>query len=455
MLVAGVVVALAILPLLGYFVARPMKSVIPLYALSVPVGDAIRVPVPLPAPFDTVSSMLGGLALAAIVTHLVVYRDARVPTLPVAAWIAFLSWAIATVLWAIGPYDAINTLTIAIPLILLMVGASLLPWQRSDLALLKTAIVVSGIVVAAYALSILLTGQELPTHGVGVRFSVVSDPEETDPNLLAASLLLPFALALELALTKSPTKSQWRVPRVLGTAGSLLCPIAIVLTGSRGGLISAAAVLVLTAYFCARIPQLRGMVVRMVVSIVLLIMVLAYLYQVVEYVAPGFRDSIASFDPIARLTAPESSGRVQIWSTGYLACKEYCDYGAGIGNFNNAYQEFYPYSGVLGNIGLARPAHNTYLQLVVETGIVGLALFIVALLVEWRSLTVPQVVALAPSLKATMAAILVAEFFLTAVWFKFFWLVFIVARATERAAGAEGLDLSVLGWAKARRYATR
>lgn len=427
-------IALAMLPLLSYFVARPAGSIIPLYALSVPMGDAVSLPVPLPPPFDTLSSFFGAMALASCAAHFLLYPEARVPSLPIVAWLALLAWAFASTFWALQAPDSLSTLAVATPLILLMLVVSVVPWRKSDLNLLRVSIVLSGIIVGLYALFLLGSGQELPTHGEGTRFSVVSNPGETDPNLLAASLLLPFALSLGLALGRPSSYRYARSSRALGTVGSFLCPLVILLTGSRGGLISAAVLLVTCAYFYARIPELRQMVMRMIYIIALLLVLAVYAYQIAEFVSPGMGEKIATFPPVQRITLPQSSGRVQIWATGYLACTEYCDFGAGIGNFSAAYQLFYPYSGESGNIGLTRPAHNTYLQLIVETGAIGLTLLLVALVVEWRSIATRSVLTIGPSLKAAMIALLVAEFFLTAIWFKFFWLLFIVVRAEERAA---------------------
>jgi O-antigen ligase len=434
-LVVLVLLGLSAVPILGFFIARPTKSIIPLYALSLPVGNAVELRVELPSPFDTLSSLLGGLVLACCLAHLALYRDGRIPSLAVAAWLAFLGWALATTLWALEPSGSFKTLSVALPLVLLLLVVSFLPWTKSDVDLLRIAIVVSGAIVGSRALFSIVTGAPLPTHGIGEgqRFSVISNPEDADPNILAATLLLPLALSLELAITGGGRSRGSALRRLLGASGILFSAVAIVLTGSRGGVISAVIVLVLSLYFSARIPELRRKVLRTIAAMALFVFVSVSVYYVAESLAPGSGQIITSLSPIERLANPESSGRISIWTTGYMACKEYCDSGAGIGNFDNAYQLFYPYSGATGNIGLQRPAHNMFLQLVVETGSVGIVLLIVALVLEWRTASSLTVSRLIPSLKAAMAGVLVSELFLTAIWFKFFWLVFICARAAEGA----------------------
>jgi O-antigen ligase len=140
--------------------------------------------------------------------------------------------------------------------------------------------------------------------------------------------------------------------------------------------------------------------------------------------------------PVQRLinVQADPSGRAEIWQAGILACENHCALGVGIDNFADIYNEVYPFSGAKRNVGFNRVAHNLYLALVVETGLVGLTLFGVGLAAEWAGLSSRRMMTLAPSLKPLLIGLLVANIFLSAVWFKYFWLVFTMIRVAEASA---------------------
>ena len=89
------------------------------------------------------------------------------------------------------------------------------------------------------------------------------------------------------------------------------------------------------------------------------------------------------------------------------------------------------------NVGLERPGHNLYLEIGVETGVVGLVLFALAIASEWRTLRRRRWFPLAAGLAATVVALLVADVFEGFLWFKHAWLPFMVIRVFEAAADAE------------------
>lgn len=225
----------------------------------------------------------------------------------------------------------------------------------------------------------------------------------------------------------------------IGGAGLLLTSIAIALTASRGGLISSVVVVGLTLYFCTRIPahkaNTRGVFPRLGASLVALI---AVLFVVTNF---GLLSSSiqATIDrSVQRIVETDnSSGRTEIWASGLIACRTHCLLGAGFGGFESVYDDAQAFSGTLRDVGLNRPAHNVYLGIVVETGILGLALLAVALALEWRTLSSAKLRYLTPALRAALLGLLVASVFLSAIWYKYFWLVFVAIRAAEGASARE------------------
>jgi O-antigen ligase len=423
-------------------VARPARTILPLYAGMVPVGSVVTLPLPLPPPFNTLSSLLGAVVMIAGVAHVILYRRGRIPTLPVAAWIAFLAWATLTTFWAIEWQAAFKISLIAIPLVLLMVVVAVLPADDIDLDLLRLALIVGGAVVGAYALILVLTGSPLPTHGTGERFSIAQQQEDTNPNQLAATLLLPMILSIDRTIEGGARWWRPHVWRMIGAVGTVLSICAIVLSGSRGGALAAVIAFGLTPlYWWKRRPDARRGVRRMLLGTFAFILIFVATVAIVVTISPEGRIAgVLSSDPIERLLHSETgtSGRTEIWGTGYLACRSQCAWGAGFDNFPILYSEIFPFSAAARNVGLDRPAHNVYLELAVETGFIGVTLFGLALIAEFATLRSKAVRTIAPSLTVAILVLLFANFFEGQIWFKYFWIVFVLIRVSEASIDPAG-----------------
>jgi putative inorganic carbon (hco3(-)) transporter len=428
-LVALVVLTLA--PLGYFFVASPLRTILPVYAAILPIGSALKLSIPLPSPFNTVSSVLGMVVVVCLLLHLVLYRRFTSPGLQPAVWLLFLSWQALTVFWAVDAGVATSGIVIAAPLVLMVVLIGFTSASDHDLAVLKLAIVLSGAIVGLFALFLIATGKPLPTHGVSQRFSIVANPQDTDPNILAASLQLPLALSLELILVgQRRWLSSWAW-RAVGVVTVALCLTAILLTGSRGGTLAALVTFGLVLFYANRIPGVKRIargIVAAGVAILSLLGLIAFL--TLRFMPQSPLEGVLSADVVHRLTSESSSGRAQIWTTGLLACERDCAWGAGLENFPIVYNQQQAFSAVTKNVGANRPAHDVYLQLAVESGVVGLTLFLLAVLAEWLALAKPEMRMLGVALKPALAGLLVANMFLSAIWFKYFWLVFIVTGVT-------------------------
>jgi hypothetical protein len=440
MILALVVLAMVSLIAMIGCVVRPTRTILPLYAAMVPVGSVVKLPLPLPAPFNTLSSWLGAVVIIAGASHLILYRRGRVPTVPTAAWVAFLAWTTLTTFWAMEWRAAFNMSLIATPLIVLMVIVAVLPADDVDLDLLRVALIVGGAVVGAYALILVLSGSPLPVHGTGERFSLAQRQEDTNPNQLAATLLLPMILSMDRIIEGGTRWWSSRAWRALGAVGAALSISAIVLSGSRGGVLAAIIAFVLTPlYWWRRRPETRPWVRRMLMGTACFALVLCAAVAFAVTVAPQGRVAqLLTSDPVERLIHPEigTSGRTEIWGTGYLACRSHCAWGAGFDNFPTLYSEIFPFSAAARNVGLERPAHNVYLELAVETGFVGVTLFILAVLAEFMTLRSKPMTRIAPSLTVAVLVLLFANIFEGQIWFKYFWIVFVLIRVSEASIDA-------------------
>src|SRR5262245_19154287 len=119
----------------------PLATLVPAYALLVPVAGVVRLPVPLPSPFDTLSSIVGGMAIVAITWHLVRGRRMLRPSGATILWITFLGWATLSVWWSITPSDSLQTAQVAGSLVVLLVLVSITPTEASHLHRLRVALV--------------------------------------------------------------------------------------------------------------------------------------------------------------------------------------------------------------------------------------------------------------------------------------------------------------------------
>jgi O-antigen ligase len=223
---------------------------------------------------------------------------------------------------------------------------------------------------------------------------------------------------------------------LIGLAGAFLSTLAIVFTGSRGGLLAALVGFVVVLVSCRRRPDARSMVRRVTLAILASAGAIVVITATGTVISPGGAVArLTSSDAIKRIFTVQngSSGRLDIWRAGQLACEEYCGVGAGLGNFPDAYNQAFVFSGATKNVGANRPAHNIYLEMAVDAGVPGLVLLVLALLAEWRAIGGPGVRQVEPALKGVLVSILVANFFLSAIWFKYFFLVFVLVRIAEAA----------------------
>jgi hypothetical protein len=438
----GAVLLLCSPPLAKIVVAHPGRTILPVYAGTLPIASAVNLPIPLPTPFDTASSLLGGFTVIACVLHLCLYRSGRVPTVPVAAWTLFLAWSTLTTFWALNVNAALRAVVIAVPLMVLMFLVGVLSPREIDLDLLRLAIVLGGAAVGAYATFLLVTGAGFPAHSVDQRFSLAASAQDTNPNILAATLLLPYVLSLERVVFGA---SRWWRPttwRLISAGACCLTFVAIVLTASRGGIATAVVLTVATLYFATRVGGGAVLVARTIAGFLVACLVVGLAVFITVTIGPQrfvqrLETRLVS-GPIQRIARRQvdASGRSEIWRTGVLACQAYCAGGAALGNFGDAYSLFYPFADLDRDVGSSRPAHNMYLSLAVEVGAVGLTILGLALVTEWRTLSSRKMQLVAPGLKAGLLGILVVNIFEGAVWFKYFWLVFVLIRAAEGAVAA-------------------
>jgi O-antigen ligase len=397
----AVLAAVAAAPLLVAYVIAcvrdPLRYALPPYLVSLPFSSLVAV---APGPFGSVSSLLGLLLGATLLIQLITTRRS-VPRLPlvVPVWLGFLAWCGLTAYWSIAPVETANRFGLLASLVLLFVALALTRFDRRAIRRFENAILLGSVVVVLYGLVQLVFLGGFPTPDGGApRFG----GDLLGPNNQAAALLLPIAIATGRALKGSLGS------RLVHAAVLLLFLFGVFMTGSRGGLL--ATVVTLVAVLCFE-PTRRAAALSLAAAATVLI-------AIVLVVNPGGVGQRQIED------GTDASGRAEIWAIGLHACPVHCLAGAGWGSFPTVYAQQraeVPQARVLDR-GTAFEAHNVYLLVAVETGVVGFLFVTLGLgLALTGGLRLPAGLRGPPV--AAMIGTLVSSFFLSDLEYKFFWAV--------------------------------
>jgi len=300
-------------------------------------------------------------------------------------------WSALTVMWSVNPSHSQDVLITVFGLTLLAVALSINRLSDDELAFLREIIVVGGALVALSGLYAYFSGrfevdESAPSMmgrlggGIGLGWWV-------NPNGLTASMLLPFAFSLYGIVA-----SRSLVHRAWSYAAFTAMFLAAVLGQSRSGILGMVVVLMLVTWRFKRT--------RLGIWAILAVVVIAG-WEVLEAL-------------IGRFTGKDFSsggGRWPIWEAGLEGLKSSWTVGDGLGTFRSTYKA---------------DAHNIYLQLGIEVGIVGLALFLAAVLSLLKGLRSIRSQAPGPMpavyLEAALVGLLSYGFFHGVLVEKFFWL---------------------------------
>jgi O-antigen ligase len=345
---------------------------------------------------------------------------------PVMLWVAvaFLAWAALSLVWAEDSRAALTSVGRYVPNVLLLVIVYSALRTSRDAPWPFAAFVAGAGISAAYGL---------------VAAPDVSDSAELDrvtgtvgdPNELAALLVVGLILGAALAV---PAR---RAPalRLLAAGAAGLCALGLLLSLSRGGLV-ALAVALAASFFVAGRWRRRMAAVGLVVVLGTVIFYLAF-------VSPESRD---------RLTAGGGgTGRTDIWTVGWRMVEAQPLTGVGAGNFQTASIHYVLRPGALPRDDLIVErrlvAHNTYLHVLTELGVVGLALFMAIIVFSLQcALRAAHLFSrrrdvgmevLSRALVVSLVGILAADFFVSAQFSKQLWLLIALGPALLGVAQRE------------------
>jgi O-antigen ligase len=348
----------------------------------------------------SITWVLGILAGMAVLGTMIVRGRFRRPPKSVLWWSLLVLWATVSTAWAMDPDIALKRLPTIFSLFLLFLICACTRFEQRELNVVALLSIAGGCAAAIYTCFL------APGAAGGIatlRNSLAWGDRQADPNGFAESLLVPLALSMGgFVLLRN------RHARAIMLVAFGLISYAVLLTMSRGALV---ALLVMTIVYVWNMPQKLSR--RLLIPAAFLgVAVLMMLNAIVARFALAIQTG--------------GAGRLDIWTAGFHAIKEHGLIGAGLDNFPLAYSEVAGYASEFR--GIARAAHNIFLNIWVELGVPGLLLFVTAMAYQLRvgkralRAKIDQFSAPILMCQATCWSVLTAGLFLDIVWRKTFWL---------------------------------
>jgi O-antigen ligase len=345
------VLVLAAITAVAFAIVLPVETSLGMFAVLVPFDQVLA----LGNSGVTFTWVAGAFAGATLVLYGVVSGRFKLPPRGGLCWGLFVLWTATSIVWAIDPATSLKRLPTIATLFALYIVATSFRVTRRELSRIVLLSVAGGAVAAS--LIILQFTNHISIEG---RASLVVGNLESNPNDLAFSLLLPFSLALGGVLSEVSL-----LKRTTLLAALALMATSILLVMSRGSLVALAAIVLVCLF---RVGVRKRTLIPILVLAIPLLFVPGLFYQRLEQAFAG-----------------RGTGRYDIWLAGLEIVKRYPVIGVGLENFPVAYQKVAGYAHVFPSHGYVREAHNMYLQVCAETGMIGFALFIAAIWSQMKS----------------------------------------------------------------------
>ena len=310
-----------------------------LLVFTIPWENAIVLP-----GTGTVTRVLGAAALGAGIFQAIIRGRVRPPGWFLLAVTLFVAWAGVTLFWSMDPEESRRRVQTYVQLAVM----AWLIWELADSDERQTSLMQAYILgcwcIAGATIWSYVTG----AAGLESRYTAAEGFNEND---VALTLVLGIPMAWYLAVTRPGWVSRW-----FDRAYVPVSLIALLLTASRGGLIAALVGLTIIPLSIGRLDWRS--------KLVLSLIVVASAWAIATVIPP------TSWQRLATTQSELSSGSIGfrkiIWIAGLNVAFAHPAFGVGAGAFSTSVAP-----------ELARPfaAHNAFLAVLVEQGVVGLALF--------------------------------------------------------------------------------
>jgi O-antigen ligase len=343
----------------------------------------------------------------------------------IASMVAFVGWSAISMLWASDPGVTLTTAyrdalqMLVVPIVYSAVRS------RQDIVKLVVGYLIGATVSVIYGFVFSAPQTTISKQDVGRLVGSLGEANQAATVLVAA-----MALAVGLAII---SRRSTRL-RTLALLGGILAPIGLIQTLSRGGLIAAGVVLLVSTVVGGR---WRGRAAR--VALVAVVGITAYFL----FLAPA-----AS---VKRVTMSTTNGRNDVWIVGWRMFTARPAIGVGAGNFPLVSSRYLQRPGLITSASdfLVAPkiAHNTYLEQLSELGVLGLltllGVFAGGLAAGLKAAHIcerlgdDEMELMARCAVLALVAFYTADFFLSGLLYKQLWLVFALGPALLKVADIE------------------
>lgn len=354
---------------------------------------------------------------------------------------AFLAWSALSIVWAQSESAAITSLQRYALNLALFPIVWVAVRRREHVNWLMITLILGTAIAAAYGLvSPPASPGALDTADAARATGTIGDA-----NQFAAVLVAGLAVSLAMAVGPLTSFSI----RVLSIGTAAMCVMAIFLTLSRGGLVALAVAMIASVFMAGRWrPALTALAILVVLGGVV------------------YFTTFASVPAQQRITAISGgTGRIDLWTVGWRMVQAKPLAGVGSGNFQVSSIHYLLRPGATQRadfiVDTPKVAHNTYLQVLAELGIVGFVLFagivifslvcIVRAARAFARIGDVQMEVLTRGLFVGLIGLLTADFFISEMYSKLLWLLLalgppLLLIATRQRQPGDVSD-TVRGWA--------
>ena len=387
---------IALAPFLIYLAAKyPLVFPFGIYALLGPFDQILSTS----GSGGTITRLVAMLASGVLILNILLTREICLPARAWYLWAAFMGWSSLTMMWTLDPVYGQEVWKSEAQLFLVMTLLAIYRPKPREFGWMLSFIVLSGLLAVAYTFYQLAHGHAFSSD----RLTIVADNgAAVDPNWLATSFLLPIAIGVMTML------SARSIPLRIICGLSVLPMVAgVFMTGSRGGLVA------------------------LIISLAWLGWRSRHRLQMIAFTALAMTSS-AFFPAVWTRFAKDpseqgsGSGRTEIWRTGLHAISDHWFFGQGLGSFGRVYDRNILAVYQSSFEGWGRPSHSIIVGTVVELGVVGLTLVLLAWYSSFRQLRViaptSQRYSLRLAFEATLLGLFVQALFIDPYFIKYFWL---------------------------------
>jgi O-antigen ligase len=354
---------------------------------------------------ETLTKLLGIAAAGCLLLATVARRRTVTPSKAMYVLGALTVYLGLTVCWAIDSTVAFDSYRTYLNYVGLYFAIAIYPVTRKEAQLVIAATLAGAVASAAYGAYFYWHGEHLLVSRLNIRIA----GERIDPNEYAVTLLTPIAISV-MAFLRSRA-----VHKLLWFSALLVLLAGVAMSGSRGAMI---AMVIMFAFLTWR-SKYRLQLFAFVPLIAIAVVASPIGHRLLQ-------SDLANADL-----------RVDIWKVGIASLRQYWLSGAGIGNFGNAYAQYFlavPHETLSWN----KVAHSVLLQSAVEYGLPGLLLVLAVWYTQFRVLRAvannDRMHDIALALQAGVLGLFVSGLSLSLMLYKYTWLTFGLVALVRSAA---------------------